>query len=342
MRKVAIWGLSLLLIGALAKPALAQQPKLPTTEIYNAYMAAYDEKDPVKKAANAEKFITTYKDIKDTDPLAIERMYMMALGSYWNAKNFAKAIETADKQAAIAPGLSADDKKTVLQYGMESSGQAGNKAKLKEYSEKILVGDPKDLKALVNLSNLLGDMSTLPADDAGKQKRFDETLTITRRALDIPMPAGLQAAQWNTVVLPLRHTECLVLLNQKKNSDAIESCKKAIALDKNDSYAYYLTGLAKLPELIAANNKYQEAVKNYNDNRDKGPLVTDELKSVSDGMFTAAQNKKDEVIDAFARSVAAGGNGAADAKKQLANLFTGTAAELDQLIAEKKNALTGN
>src|SRR5690348_1957060 len=108
MRKVAFWGLSLVLLGALAKPALAQQPKLPTTEIYNAYMAAYNETDPAKKAANAEKFIATYKDGKDTDHVAIDNMYMMALRSYYGGKNFAKCIELADKQAATAPELAGD------------------------------------------------------------------------------------------------------------------------------------------------------------------------------------------------------------------------------------------
>lgn len=341
MRKVAFWGLSLLLLGALATSGFAQQaaqPKFKGQDDYNAFMAAWNENDAAKKAANAEKFIATFKD---ADPLAIEQMYMMALKSYYNANQHAKAVETADKQATIAPNLPAADKNTVLLIGMDSSSRAGNKAKNKEYAEKILGVNPKDVNALVTLSGLLADPSTLPADDAGKQKRFEETLTITRRALAEPKPQGATDAQWKPVTLQLRHTECLVLLNQKKNDEAIESCKKAVELDKKDSYAYYLIGLAMKPALIEANNKYQAAVKDYNDNRDKGPLVTDEKKAVSDGMYTAAQAKKDDLIDAFARSVAAGGNGAAESKKELQTLFTGTADELDKLINDKK-AILGN
>jgi len=320
MRKVAFWGLSLVFIGALAKPAFAQQPKLPTTEIYNAYMAAYNETDPAKKAANAEKFIATYKDGKDTDHVAIDAMYMMALKSYYGGKNFPKCLELADKQSAMAPELGGEDKNLVPQIGLLCAQSANNKAKTEEWARKILTIDPKNLNALVTLSGLLADPSSLPADDAGKQKRFEETLTVTRRALAEPKPAAATAEQFKPIVLQLRHTECLVLLNQKKNAEAIESCKKAIEVDPKDSYAWYLTGLAMKPTLIAANNKYQDSVKNYNDNRDKGQLIVDDLKAEMAGALAAAQAKKDELIDVFSKAVAGGANGAAEAKKEIDQL----------------------
>ena len=59
MRRTGYLGVSLILLLALTVPALpsfaqAQQPQLKTQPEYNGYVAIFNEKDPVKKAALAE------------------------------------------------------------------------------------------------------------------------------------------------------------------------------------------------------------------------------------------------------------------------------------------------
>ena len=91
----------MLILGLLvsALPGFGQaQPQLKTRPEYDAYMAAFNEKDPAKKAVAAEKFIT---DFKESDPVAITNAYTMAITGYTGAKNWAKVIEVADKAAAL-------------------------------------------------------------------------------------------------------------------------------------------------------------------------------------------------------------------------------------------------
>src|SRR5690348_2910097 len=111
MRKVALYGLCLLLLTALAAPGFAQEVKDPAE--YAAYMKVYEEKDPGKKAPAGEKFLVDFPKTA-----AITQTYMMVLLSYAQIPNWAKALEYADKQATVAPTLSADDKKRVLLIGM--------------------------------------------------------------------------------------------------------------------------------------------------------------------------------------------------------------------------------
>lgn len=320
-----------MLITALAMPAFAQDPKWAGTADYEGFMAIWNEADPAKKAANAEKFIVTFKT---ADPIAIQQAYMMMIRAYYAAKTWPKVVETADKQATIAPALPAADKKTVILMGMDASTRIPNNPKTKEYAEKVLTGEPGNFGALVTLSNLLAN--TLPADDAGKQKQFDETLVITRRALAITNPPGFDAATLKQIVIGLRNTEALMLLNQKKYPETIAAAEAALKVEKKNAMAWYLTGLALTPGMNAANKAYTESIKTYNDNRDKGQLIVDQLKADSDVALAAFQKTVDEVHKAFANAVAAGGPGSAEAKDQLQKVFTGTPAELDTLIAASR------
>ncbi len=52
-----------------------------------------------------------------------------------------------------------------------------------------------------------------------------------------------------------------------------------------------------------------------------------------------ASAKRDETLDAFARSVAAGGPAGQQAREELQKIFTGTPEELNRLIEEKKSQL---
>ena len=323
-------------MGILAAPAFAQDIRWKGNDDYKGYMAAYNEKDLAKKAVAAEAFLAAFT-VDKTDPLARQEMYMMLIETYYAGRNFVKAVETADKQATLAPNLPAANKKTVLLFGMDSAFQSRNTKKTDEYARKILAVDPKHTIALVTLSDLLEHgVPTNPADQA---KHFEETLSITRRALAEPMPMGYTPAQWNAAKVHLNLTVAFVLLNQKQYPESIAASKAALAVDKKTGRAWYLIGLALLPGFNDANKKYVDAVKYYNDHRGDGQVVTDEAKANSDGALKSAETKKDEYLDALARAAVLPGENEKDARKALEAAFTGTPAELAQLLADKKAAV---
>ena len=112
MKRIANWALPLLLIGALTTPALAQaqqaqpaqaEPKWKDNKEYTDYMLVYDEKDPAKKAANAEKF---FVDHKEADPIALTHVFKMMYLGYANAGNWVKVLETYDRMRTSTIGRS--------------------------------------------------------------------------------------------------------------------------------------------------------------------------------------------------------------------------------------------
>jgi hypothetical protein len=91
--------------------------------------------------------------------------------------------------------------------------------------------------------------------------------------------------------------------------------------------------------LIDLSKKYNQAVDDYNNNRDKGQIVVDEFREKMDGAMKVASDKRDETVDAFAKAAAIGGEAGKQAMEELKAIFTGTPAELSQLIEEKKKQL---
>jgi len=327
---MAVWGLSLLLVVALATPALAEI-KWKNNDHYKAYTDAYNEMDPVKKAALAEKFIA---DWKDADAEATQNIYWMMLISYYNAKNWAKAVETVDKQQALAPNLPADQKKQALLISMSGYGQLKNNDKVKEFAEKILAIDPNQLDTLITYSTLLA--ANFPTDETAKQAQLTKGLEITKRALAQPKPAAVPDAQWNPIRLQLFHGTCLIYLNQKKNAESMNECKEAIKINKKDSTAWYWISLALKPGVAEAAKKYKDSVDKLNENRSADQITRDDLTATMKALEKIYDDKNDEMIDALARAVAADGEASAQARTDLTKAWVGTPDDLNKRIADKK------
>src|SRR5262245_30202355 len=275
MKNTACWGIFSILFVGLTAPGFSQEIKDPME--YSAYTAVYQQQDPAKKAAMAEKFLMDYP--KTT---ALQQTYMILLLSYARIPDWMKALETADKQEQMAPALGAEEKKQVLLVGMAASEQTKNVPKLKEYAEKVLAVDPKNVGALVSLSTVLAS-TPLPTDEGAKAKQLDQTLSIAQRALAEPKPQGATDAQWTQVTMQLHDTSAMVLLNQKKYSEASAEAQAALKIDAKDGYAYYLQGLAMKPSVAEAINNYNAAVKKLNDTPATDQIARDESKAAADG-----------------------------------------------------------
>jgi tetratricopeptide (TPR) repeat protein len=217
-----------------------------------------------------------------------------------------------------------------------------NNAKTIEYAEKVLKDEPKNINALVTLSGVLS--ATMPTTAGPAQTaHITRTLDITKQALTVPKPQEVAEAQWNPIQLQLHETASLMLLNQMKYSDSIVEAQAALKINSKDSYAWYLIGLNHKASLADLIKKYRALLDKYNENRTTADQIAlDEMKTAYQVAEKIASDKTDETLDAFARSVAAGGPSATPAREELQKLFTGTPDELNKMIEEKKKTLTGN
>jgi len=320
-------GLALLLLaGALATLGRAQQ--INDRVEYDVYVAVINEKDLTRKSTLAEKFLLDYKET-----VAKKETYWMLILSYAEIPNWARAIELAEKLPALAPGFDAAQKNQVLLIGMNAAMQLKNNPKIIEWSEKVLAADPNQIDALRNLSFLWS--TSFPADDAAKQHQMAKVLEIDKRALAQPKPAGVADATWTPIQVQLHRTSCLMLLNQKKNAEAIAECQEALKLDKKDGDSYYLIGFAMIPDLNDRIRKYNDSVNKLNDNRTADQLTRDDLTATRDGTLLIATKTKDEIVLTFAKAVVAGGGYAAQARTKLQEYATAPG-ELNKALADAK------
>jgi tetratricopeptide (TPR) repeat protein len=330
MNRILVNGtLVLLLMGALTLSAFAQIPWKGNE--YPGYIALFNEKDPAKQAALAEKYLA---DHKDAAPEILTQTYQFMLFGYANSGNWPRTLESVERMA-VAPKLTDAEKQQYTQIGMLAAANTNNTLKLKEYAEKVLKDNPKDFKALVALSGVL--YQTVPTG-AEKDAHIARTLQVTKDALALGRPEGLTDAQFNPIALQLRETTCLMLLNQKEYEESIAECHEALKLNPKDAFAWYWIGLAHSAALNDLVTNYTDAVANYNKNRDKGQLVVDELKAAMQGANKVATDKRDEAIDAFIRAVVIDGDAGKQAMAELQKIYLGTPDELNRLIEEKKKA----
>jgi len=317
----------------------AKQPQAKTPQEYDAYLALYNEKDPVKKAALGEKFITDFKE-SDYIPSA----YQYVIGSYATAKNWAKVIETADKAAAI-PG--ADNRLKGYAYGnaMIAAQNTNNLDKVITYGDKVLEIDPNDLNALIALSAVIP--AKLPADEAGKKAGLDRAASLAGKALAgiEPMLAKADAQSKPQLVQiegNLHSTLGLIAYTRPDYTKSIQEYELAVKDTPKDDVAHFYLGLDYQALAAQASKDYQNAVKAENDAkaaRADQPTI-DELAAKRGGLEEDIRKYRDKAIDEFAIAAAIGGPVAAQAKDALTKLWLAknndSTSGLDEFIAQKK------
>jgi tetratricopeptide (TPR) repeat protein len=338
MTRTAYWGWTLLLIGILATPGMAQNWK--STQEYDAYMVAYNAKEPAAKAAAAEKFLTDFKGSEATT-LA----YNMMLISYFNAGRagaagaWQKAFDSAEKVTQYVPKPDAEMTNTVNNVGFYAAQALKNNPKTIEYSEKLLAANPNNIEPLIAMSSILS--SSFPPDAAARDAQMNKALDITKRALAQPKPAQAPDAAWKDIQVQLHLTTCALLYNKKQYPEAIGACNEVLKLDKKNAASYYYIGLSHEYQVPPLDKRYQDAVVEYNANRTADPIIVAELKAKVDSTLKVVDDKLTEAIDALAKSVAIGGVPAA--RTELDKLYKGKNSNslqgLDELIQQKKTEL---
>src|SRR5262245_51369152 len=240
MRKTAYLLLLLVLILAFAVSGFsqaAQAPKWNNKAEYDAYNAAYNEKDPAKKADLAAKFLADYQQ---ADISFRRDAYLMMTKGYLDAKNWAKAMDAAAKVDEALPGIPADKKAQFYTYGMTAAQSSDNVDKTVEFGEKILAVAPGDVNTLITLASLIPER--LPTDDAGKRAALAKAEGYSKRALEaldkIAKPANFSDADWATqkanVAAGVHADLGFIALNRTEYEKAVDEYKQVLKATPKD------------------------------------------------------------------------------------------------------------
>src|SRR2546427_12734136 len=264
MRRTGYLGVSLLLVLALAAAALpgfgqaAQQPRYKSTAEGTAYVAFFNEKDPVKKAAAGEKFIT---DFKDSD--FIPNSYRLIIAAYTMAQNWAKVIDAAER-AVASPAADNTLKAFAYANAMVASQNMNQIDKVLAYGDKVLALDPNDLNTMITLSAMIP--AKLPADEAGKKAALDRAEGLGRKALAGIQPLlaqdqGDQKKQIAQIESQLHGTLGLIAYNRPDYTKSIEEYEATLEGNPKDDVAHFYLAADYQALTAQACRPYQDAGK---------------------------------------------------------------------------------
>jgi hypothetical protein len=341
MKKTACLGFSLLLIWALAIPGFAQTPA--PAAVTNLYRAWFDEKDPAKKTAFAEQFITNEDPaFKASQYLAY--LYQQVYSDYVKAQNWTKVMDLADKLPTLVPNADNNLKTYVFTQTMAVANQNNNAAKTVEYGDKLLGIDPANLNALMFVPTAI--LSSLPAADPEKAAALTKAQDYAKKMLAAPKPMGVGDADWAAIQGQARFTVGFAHLAKSAYADAITELQEAVKLNKKDDQSHYNLGLAYNGLLPDAQRQVIAAYDEENAAKTalKPQAEIDVIAAKRATLETDFRARRDLAIDAFARAVALAGPTAAPARTQFERLYKqknaeATAEEMNSFIAAKKAEL---
>ena len=349
MRRTGYLGIALLLVFALAVAALpgfgqaaqAQGPRYKSTAEGTAYVTFFNEKDPVKKAAAGEKFITDYKDSD-----FVNTSYMLIIQAYTMSQNWAKVLDAADR-AVASPGADNKLKAFANANAMVAAQNQNQVDKVLSYGDKVLAIDPTDLNAMITLATVIP--TKLPADEAGKKASLDKAEGLAKKALAgveplLAQAQGPQKGQITQIQSQLHETLGFIAYNRPDYAKSIEEYEATIKISPKDDVAHYYLAANYQALSAQASRQYQDAVKKENDAKaakaDQPTL--DELVATRQGLENEVRDKRDKAIDEYALAVAIGGSVAQNARSALEKLWQNKNDNLngmDEFIADKKKQL---
>jgi hypothetical protein len=348
MRRTGYLGMSLFLILILMVaelPGLAQgtapAPAPKTQAEYKDYVAAFDEKDPAKKAELAEKYVAAYKD---ADPAMIPSAYSLIIGGYTNSKNWAKVIDAADRAAAL-PNVDTRTKAFAYANAMSAAQNMTpqNVDKVIEYGQKVLSVAPTDLNTMIVLA------TAIPQKYPGDKAHLDEAAQLATKAL-----AGLEdliakaTPQEKPTYLQyhgsMHQTLGLIAYNEQQYTKSIQENELAIKDNPKDDAAHFYMAYVYLALMGDASKSYQASIQKEKDAiaaKADQPTM-DEIKAQTSEFADKVRANRDKAIDELAIAVAIGGPSEAPAKTALTQQWTSkndNTNGLQEFIDQKKAAL---
>lgn len=329
----------ILMVAELPGRAQATQAAPKTQAEYNDYRAAYDEKDPAKKAELAEKYITTYKE---SDPAMIPSAYSLVISGYVNSKNWAKVMDAADRIAALS---TADNRTKAFANAnaMMAAQNLNDINNILKYGDAVLAITPDDLNTLVMMSTVI------PQKYPGNKAQLDKAADLANKGLagiqQMMTKAGPQEKpQLVQIDGTLHGTLGLIAFDNKDYKKSVAEYQTAIKDNNKDDAAHFYLAYNYLQFMTDASKSYQSAIE-----AEKAAIAAkadqptmDELKAKTASFGDDVRSNRDKAIDELAIATAIGGLVAPQAKEALTKQWTAkndNTDGLNEFIAQKRASL---
>jgi hypothetical protein len=320
-----------------SQAAQGRTPAPKTPAEFTAYTAAYNEKDPAKKAELAEKFITEFKDSE-----LLSGAYSMVISGSMNSKNWAKAMESADKVSALS-GVDDKTKKFAYENALMAANNENNIDKVLSYGDKVLAMDPNNLNTLVTVS------TAIPIKYPTNKDQLNIAADMAAKALAGLQPVLAQASgeQKKQIALidgTLHDVLGVVAYNNQDYMKSMQNYQTAIQDNMKDDNAHFYLAYNYLALMAQASKAYQAAFKAETDAiaaKADQPTV-DDLKARTAGTIEELKKQQEKAIDELAIAAAIGGPYAQEARTELQKQWMNKNSNtdgMDQFVADKKGQL---
>jgi hypothetical protein len=241
-------------VSGFGQAAQGRTPAPKTPAEFNAYTAAYNEKDPAKKAELAEKFIGDFKDSE-----LLSGAYSMVISGSMNSKNWAKAMESADK-VSVLPGVDDKTKKFAYENALMAANNDNNIDKVLSYGDKVLAMDPNNLNTLVTVS------TAIPIKYPTNKDQLKIAADMATKALAGLQPvlaqaSGEQKKAIATIDGTLHDVLGVVAYNNQDYMKSMEYYQTAIKDNMKDDNAHFYLAYNYLALMAQASKAYQAAFK---------------------------------------------------------------------------------
>jgi len=289
-----------------------------------AWQAVQGERDARRRVERLESLLRTFPN----SPHRPEADKML-IDHYVQTKDNAKIVQHAEAFRQTLPGADNGTKAAIYIQAMLAAATLNNVAKTLEFGNDALAAEPNNITVMGFLAG-----NNLP-DPAKALEYAQKVITSTK-------PASMAEANYQSITSRMHAVVGDSLLGQNKFSDAHEHYLVASQVTPKNHVLNYRLGFVRMNLMARAAQAAETANNDLLKATTAQPLVADVVASAQaklEAESTAALEYRDAAMDAFARSVAVGGQFAAQAKQFLESLYENKNKSLnglEQFIADRK------
>ncbi len=337
------------LAGAFFTSNLTAAQQFQTKAEYDAYMALYNEEDPVARVTLGEDFVSDYPE-SEAAPIA----YQLLVATHYSQRDWPSLLDVAKQFDRAFPDADNDTKSFIFTRAMAAAGQQQEPLDILDFGNKILELDRNNLGALLTLPPVILD--NVPAFGSARENNLARAFELANRARvraqtvypisgGNPQQAAERAQVFSRVHLYIGQVHELRGDDQR----AITEYSRILEYDINNSNAYLRIGLAYQRQAAAESGLLQSATENAggvdenieSEGEGAETATEDDSASESDALEETVLRNLDLAIDNLASAAALGGQAADLARVELDRLYAmrneDSLEGLDEIIRDKQS-----
>ena len=337
------------LAGAFFASNLTAAQQFQTKAEYDAYMALYNEEDPVARVTLGEDFVSTYPE-SEAAPVA----YQLLVATHYSQRDWPSLLDVAKQFDRAFPDADNDTRSFVFTRAMAAADQQQEPLDILDFGNKVLELDRNNLGALLTLPPVILD--NVPAFGSARENNLARAFELANRArvraqTVYPISGGnRQQAAERAQVFSRVHLY-IGQVHELRGDDqrAITEYGRILGYDMNNSNAYLRIGLAYQRQAAAESGLLQSATENaggVDENIESEGVgaetaTEEDSASESDALEETVLRNLDLAIENLASAAALGGQAADLARVELNRLFAmrneDSLEGLDELIRDKQS-----